>query len=121
MIKTKPCHVLVPFIYLLKSYSPVNHTGSPQGFSQVQIPHKLNTIQNMHIIYTNVKHINIIQNFVPSGIVSIEKWAQTDSPEIPLPDKGETSLIRNPWPPFVGLVPWELKHIQMMHNHNMNE
>ena len=36
-------------IYLLKAYNPVNRTGSPQGFSQVQISHKLNTIQNMHI------------------------------------------------------------------------
>ena len=30
---------------------PVNRTGSPQCFSQFQISHKLNTIQNMHIIY----------------------------------------------------------------------
>ena len=39
------------FIDLLKaySYSPVNRTGSPQGLSQVQISHKLNTIQIMHI------------------------------------------------------------------------
>ena len=35
-------------IYLLRAYSPVNHTGS----SQVQISHKLNTMQNMHITYT---------------------------------------------------------------------
>ena len=27
------------FIYLLKAYSPVNRTGSPQGFSQIQILH----------------------------------------------------------------------------------
>ena len=38
------------FIYLLKAYSPVSRTGSPQGFSQDQILHKLNTIQNMHSI-----------------------------------------------------------------------
>ena len=36
--------------YLLKAYSPVNRTGSPQGCPQVQISHKLNTIQNMHIL-----------------------------------------------------------------------
>ena len=36
-------------IYLLKAHNPVNRTGSPQGFSQVQSSHKLNTIQNMHI------------------------------------------------------------------------
>ena len=32
-------------------HGPVNRTGSPQCFSQFQISHKLNTIQNMHIIY----------------------------------------------------------------------
>ena len=35
----------------LKAYRPVNCTGTPQGVSQVQISHKLNTIQSMHIIY----------------------------------------------------------------------
>ena len=35
---------------LILFYSPANRTGSPQGFSQVQISHKLNTIQNIHII-----------------------------------------------------------------------
>ena len=45
------------FIDLLKaytytSYSPVNRTGSPRGFSQGQISHKLNTMQNMHITQT---------------------------------------------------------------------
>ena len=39
-------------IYLLKACSPVKRTGSPQGFSTVQISHKLNTIQNMHITST---------------------------------------------------------------------
>ena len=34
------------FVFLLKQ---VNRTGSPQGFLQVQIYHKLNTIQNMHM------------------------------------------------------------------------
>ena len=43
---------IIVLIYLLKAYSPVNHTGSPQGFSQVQILRKLNTMQNMHIIQT---------------------------------------------------------------------
>ena len=28
-------------IYLLKAYSPVNRTGSPQGLSQIQILYKL--------------------------------------------------------------------------------
>ena len=39
-------------MYLLKAYSPVNPTGSPQGFSLNQILHKLNTIQNMDILQT---------------------------------------------------------------------
>ena len=38
-------------IYLLKAYSPVHRTGSPQGFSKVQVSQKLNTIQNMHITF----------------------------------------------------------------------
>ena len=35
--------ILYLFIYLFIEgvYSPVNRTGSPQGFSQVQISHKL--------------------------------------------------------------------------------
>ena len=33
-------------------YSPVNRTGSPQGFSLNQILHKSKTIQNMHILQT---------------------------------------------------------------------
>ena len=37
------------YYYLLKAYSPVNRTGSPQGFSLNQILQKLNTVQNMHI------------------------------------------------------------------------
>ena len=40
------------FIYLLKAYSPVNRSGSPQGFSLNQILHKLNTMQNMDILQT---------------------------------------------------------------------
>ena len=43
---THSTHTL--FIEGLYCYSPVNRTGSLQGFSQVQISHKLNTIQNMH-------------------------------------------------------------------------
>ena len=38
------------YYYLLKTYNPVNRTGSPRGFSLNQILNKLNTIQNMHII-----------------------------------------------------------------------
>ena len=43
------CYYYYYYYYLLKACSPVSRTGSPQGFSQVQISHKLNTIQNMHI------------------------------------------------------------------------
>ena len=40
-------------IYWLKvDISPVNRTGSPQGFSLDQVLHKLITIQNMHILQT---------------------------------------------------------------------
>ena len=42
------------FIYLLKAYSPINRTQSPQGFSQAQISHKLNTTRTLK---TNAKHI----------------------------------------------------------------
>ena len=59
------------YYYLLKAHSPVDRTGSPQGFSQVQMLHKFHTISiwrdNLaynikHAHYTNVKHIiNIIQ------------------------------------------------------------
>ena len=38
--------------HLLKAHSPVNRSGSPQGFSQVQILQNLNTIQNIHILQT---------------------------------------------------------------------
>ena len=51
-MENQTTHEVHLFIYLLKAYSLVNRTGSPQGFSQVQISHKLNTIQNMHITYT---------------------------------------------------------------------
>ena len=48
-----PCSVIYLFIEgLILSYSPINRTGSPQGFSQVQISYKLNTLQNMHITET---------------------------------------------------------------------
>ena len=41
------------FIYLLKAYSPASRTGTPaQGFSLDQILHKLKTIQNMNILQT---------------------------------------------------------------------
>ena len=50
------------FLSFLKAYyySPVNCTGSPQGFSQVKISHKF-TIENMHITL-NVKHTNITES-----------------------------------------------------------
>ena len=37
-------HLLIYLFIYWRLTSPVNRTGSPQGFSQVQISHKLNTI-----------------------------------------------------------------------------
>ena len=55
---------------LLKSYSPVNRTGSPQGVSLVQILHKPNnryitkhlayTTTNMKHVYKNKKKLKIV-------------------------------------------------------------
>ena len=42
-VSTEGLHIPSPFIYLidlLKAYSPVIRTGSPQGFSLVQVLHK---------------------------------------------------------------------------------
>ena len=56
----------------LKVYSPVNRTGSPQGFSQIKISHKLNTIQNVHVIYKRkYQHIPKVSTF---GIVLVKIW-----------------------------------------------
>ena len=64
-------------IYLLKAYSPVNHTGSPQGFSQVQIKHKLNTTQNMDTIYIYKRKIYKPNPKVsPFGIALVKKKRQ---------------------------------------------
>ena len=53
------CHLLLfvcdLFMYLLKAYSPVYRTGSPQGCSLVQISHKLDHLEynkNMHTTQT---------------------------------------------------------------------
>ena len=53
--------------YLLKAYIPINRTGSPQGFSQVQILHKsYNTLCK----YKTCKHYPITS---PFGITLIKK------------------------------------------------
>ena len=44
-------HFIYLFIYLIIEGLYVNRSGSPQGFSQVHISHKLKTIQNMHIAW----------------------------------------------------------------------
>ena len=59
-------------IYLLKAYSPINSTVSPQGFSLNQILHKLNKIKK-HAQYTNVKHMNKLQMLV--GFALAKKMA----------------------------------------------
>ena len=56
------------YYYLLKSYSPINRTGLPQGFSKVQTLQKSNTNHSIkqnqskqNIAYTtatNIKHIS---------------------------------------------------------------
>ena len=40
--------------YVLKAYSPVNRTGSPEGFSLNQTLHKLSTMQNILILQTYI-------------------------------------------------------------------
>ena len=55
----------MPLTTYLFIEGPVNRTGAPQGFSLIQISHKLNTVQNTHI-FTHVKHVNIIRKLVPS-------------------------------------------------------
>ena len=50
-------------------YSPVNRTGSPQGFSLDEMVYKLNTIPHMHItIYTNITHYKHDWKVSPFGI-----------------------------------------------------
>ena len=56
--------IINPHRYLLKAYSPVNRTGSPQDFSPNQILQKMNTNYNTkYAHFTNVKHINIIRKW----------------------------------------------------------
>ena len=50
---------------MLMAYSPVNRTGSPQGFSQGQISHKLNTIHKRKTYKHNFK-------VSPFGIALVE-------------------------------------------------
>ena len=52
------------FIYLFKAYRPVNRTGSPQGFSQVQNLAQVE-YNTKHAYYINVKRTNIIRKLVP--------------------------------------------------------
>ena len=79
----KPAGTIRPslndFIYLLKAYSPVNRTGSPQGFSlrssnltQVIYNKHLNYLEynTKHARYTNITHINIIRKLVPSVLLA---------------------------------------------------
>ena len=54
------------YYYLLKAYSPVNHTGSPQGFSQVHVLHKSKYKYDKHLTntVTNIKHIKQIWTYM---------------------------------------------------------
>ena len=58
------------FIYLLKSYSPVNCTGSPQGFSQVHISNKTYKTYILHKRKT-YKHNPKVS---PFDIALVKKW-----------------------------------------------
>ena len=68
------------FIYLfIKAYSPVNRTGSPQGFSQVQILHKLNkkainmhVHKNKHKQHFIFKDLKIVLLVLPLGTIAIK-------------------------------------------------
>ena len=46
-VKTEEKPNIYLFIYFVKAYSLVNHTGSPQGFSLKQILQKSNTMQHI--------------------------------------------------------------------------
>ena len=54
--------VIYVFLYLLKAYSPVNRTGSPRGFLQVQIV--TNHISNIIHINTH-KMLKIVSSILP--------------------------------------------------------
>ena len=71
------------FIYLLKTYSPVIRTVSPQSVSLVQISHKLNRIQT-YTLYTNVKHISIVRK------LSIRYCSRKKKRQIKFGDAGTT-------------------------------
>ena len=43
------CYYYYCYYYLLKTYSPDNRTGSPVGFSQVQVSHKSKYRYNKHL------------------------------------------------------------------------
>ena len=72
--------------YLLLAYSPVNRSGSPQGFSQVQISHMHITIPEL------IKILTICQRIWDS-----KQWPKewTQSLIIPLPKKGNLKLCQN--------------------------
>ena len=57
--------------YLFK-FSPVNLTGSPQGFSPNQLFTKVE-YNTKRARFTNVKHDNVIRKLVPSVLLSLKK------------------------------------------------
>ena len=54
----------------------VNRTGSPQGFSQVQISHKLNTIHTKHCTLHKRKIYKYNPKVSPFGIALVKKKRQ---------------------------------------------
>ena len=59
-------------IDLLKAYSPVDRTGAPQGFSQVQISHKLNTIKCVSLFIEGLPHMVTPELFTSSKLAQVE-------------------------------------------------
>ena len=66
--------------YLLKAYSPVNSTGSSQGFSKVEYNTK-------HAYFATAKHTNIIRKLIPLVLLDHKKW------QIKLGDAGTIDRI----------------------------
>ena len=82
-------YLVLLMLLLAYTYSPVNRSASPRGFSQlVQISHTHTQIEynTKHAHYINVKHTKIIGKVVPSVSPAVaKKW------QIKLGDAGQYS------------------------------
>ena len=61
-------------VIYLYSYSPVNRTRSPQGFSLNQILQKLNSLQYKTCTFYKRKTYKLNLKVSPFGIAVIKKW-----------------------------------------------